>query len=110
MNKEQSIREAERVWANNITVLNALKRRIRAEAEAEIERELAQRKAAAARAIHYAREQGASKTALREVTTKDHYDFESYITLGEQLSLEDRRAARRVKSLGSSARTSESSP
>ena len=86
MNKEQSIREAGRIWANTVAELPELKKRIRAAAEAEIERETELRRAEAARAIKYARDRGATKVALRGVTTKDHHDFESYIALGAELA------------------------
>jgi hypothetical protein len=86
VNKEQSIQEARRVWDNNVGSLNALKRRIREEAEEQIEREVKARREAAARAILFAYDQGATKTALRAVTTKDHWDFESYLELGEELA------------------------
>lgn len=87
--KDRAIQEAGRVWRANMADINELKRRIRAEAEAQIEREVRARREAAARAIHDARDVGATKTALREVTTKDHYDFESYVALGAQLARED---------------------
>jgi N-acetylmuramic acid 6-phosphate (MurNAc-6-P) etherase len=86
MNKEQAILEAGRVWQANMADVNALKKRIRAEAEAQIEREVKARREAAARAIRFAFDQGATKTALRSVTTKDHWDFESYLELGEELA------------------------
>lgn len=86
MDKEQAIEEARRVWAKNITPLNDLKKRIREEAEAEIQRETERRREEAARAIHVARDAGATKVSLREVTTKDHWDFESYVKLGEELA------------------------
>lgn len=86
MNKEQSINEAGRIWNNTVGELNELKKRIRADAEAEIERETATRRAQAARAIKYARDRGATKTALRAVTTSDHYGFEEYVILGEELA------------------------
>lgn len=86
VNKEQAIREAGRVWQNNMAPLNELKRRIRAEAEAQIEREVKLRREAAALAILFAYDQGATKAALREVTTKDHHGFQAYLTLGEELA------------------------
>lgn len=89
MNKEQSIQEAGRVWRKTVAELPELKRRIRAEAEAEIERETERRRTEAARAIHYALDHGATKTALRAVTTKDHHGFESYVTLGEELAAKE---------------------
>jgi predicted membrane chloride channel (bestrophin family) len=89
MEKDQSIQEARRVWSSTMGQVNEVKRRIRIEAEAQIEREIKQRRETAARAIFFAYEQGATKTALREVSTKDHHDFASYITLGEELARED---------------------
>lgn len=86
MDKEQAIEEARRVWAKNITPLPELKKRIREEAEAEIERETTRRREEAARAIQAARDAGATKVSLRNVTTKDHWDFESYVDLGEKLA------------------------
>ena len=72
MDKEQAVLEAGRVFRANMGDVNALKRRIRARAEQAIEREVKIRQEAAARAIHFAYEMGATKSALREVTTKDH--------------------------------------
>jgi F0F1-type ATP synthase membrane subunit b/b' len=86
MDKEQAIREAGRIWNKSVAELPELKKRIRAEAEAQIDREVEQRRAAAARAVKYARDRGATKVALREVTTKDHRDFESYVKLGDELA------------------------
>jgi hypothetical protein len=86
LNKLEAIEEAGRVWRHNIAPIPDLKRRIRAEAEAEIEREVERRRAAAARAIQAARDAGASKVSLREVTTKNHYDFEAYVAFGEELA------------------------
>ncbi len=86
MNKELAIIEAGRVWQVNMVALNGVKRRIRAEAEAQIEREVKVRREAAARAILYAYDQGATKTALRQVTMKDHWDFASYLELGTELA------------------------
>jgi hypothetical protein len=86
MDKEQAIREAGRIWRRSVAEIPELKRRIRAEAEAEIEREVERRKAEAAQAIHYARDRGATKASLRAQTTKDHYDFEEYVALGEELA------------------------
>jgi hypothetical protein len=86
MNKDQSIEEAGRVWRNAITPIPELKKRIRQEAEATIESEIARRREVAARAIHYALDHGATKTALRKVTTKDHYGFEEYVDLGVELA------------------------
>lgn len=88
MNKDQSIQEAGRVWRNTVGDLGALKRRIRAEAEAQIELEVEKRRATAARAIHFAWEQGATRAALRQVTTKDHHGFAAYLALGEELARE----------------------
>jgi hypothetical protein len=84
--KDRAVQEAGRIWRDNITLLPELKKRIREEAESEIERETARRRAEAARAIQAARDLGASKMSLREVTTKDHWDFESYVKLGEELA------------------------
>jgi predicted membrane chloride channel (bestrophin family) len=89
MDKDQAIQEARRVWINTMGQLNAVKRRIRVEAEEQIERETKQRREIAARAIFFAYEQGATKTALRAVSTKDHHDFASYITLGEELERDE---------------------
>jgi len=89
VNKEQSIQEARRVWENRVADIPALKKRIRARAEAAIEREIELRRAEVARAINTARDLGATKTALREVTTKGHNDFESYVALGERLAREE---------------------
>lgn len=86
MDKEQAIQEAGRVWNIQIAPINDLKKRIRAEAEAQIEREVKARREAAARAIAFAHDQGASKASLRKVTTKDHWDFEGYLALGHELS------------------------
>jgi hypothetical protein len=86
LNKLTAIEEAGRVWRENIVPLPDLKKRIRAEAEARIELEVESRRAAAARAIQAARDAGATKTSLREVTTKDHWDFEGYVALGEELA------------------------
>lgn len=89
MNTEQAIEEAGRVWRSTVGELNEVKKRIRAEAEAQIEAETKERREAAARAIHYALDHGASKVKLRQVTTKDHWDFESYVTLGTELAREE---------------------
>jgi hypothetical protein len=86
MNKEQSIQEAGRVWHSTVAEIPALKRRIRAEAEAEIKREVKERREAAAIAIHYARDRGATKVSLRHVTTRDHNSFEEYVALGNELA------------------------
>lgn len=87
--KDSAIQEAGRVFRINMGELNAVKRRIRAEAEAQIERETKARREASARAIHAAFELGATKAALREVTTKDHHGFAGYLSLGAQLARED---------------------
>ena len=95
MNTAQSIEEARRVWDTNIASIPAIRKRRREEREDAIRREDAEleelirtRRVAAALAIYYALDHGASKTALREVTTKDHYGFESYVTLGVELARE----------------------
>ncbi len=66
---------------------------MRAEAEARLEAEIEAmeppRREAAARAIHYALDHGATKTALRKVTTSDPYGFEGYVDLGKKLALEE---------------------
>ena len=89
MDKEQAVLEAGRVFRANMGDVNALKRRIRARAEQAIEREVKIRQEAAARAIHFAYEMGATKSALREVTTKDHRGFQAYLSLGEQLARDE---------------------
>lgn len=90
MNKDQSIEEAGRIWRNNITDIPAIRKQIREEAEARVEAEIAAletvRRTAAARAIHYALDHGATKTALRKVTTMDFWDFKVYVDLGEELA------------------------
>lgn len=89
MDKQTAIEDAGRVWRNTVAEIPDLKKRIRAEAEARIEAETLARKKEAARAIHAARDAGATKAALRQVTTKDHWNFEGYIDLGERLAAED---------------------
>lgn len=89
MDKDQAINEAGRVFRTSMGTLNEVKRRIRAEAEARVEFETKTRREAAARAIHYAWEQGATKAALREVTTKDHHGFQAYLDLGIELARQD---------------------
>jgi hypothetical protein len=86
MNKEQAVSEAGRVWRTNIAPINDLRKRIRAEAEAQIEAEVKRRKEVAARAIGEALEAGASKASLRKVTTSDHWGFEEYVVLVQQLA------------------------
>lgn len=93
MNKDQSIEEAGRVWRNTVTEIPAIRMRLRAEMEARFEAEVEAltkiRREAAARAIHYAIDHGATKTALRQVTTKDHWDFEGYVALGNELAAKE---------------------
>jgi len=86
MNTQQSIEEAGRVWSRTVAEIPALKKRIRAEAEARIDAEINGQRSAAARAIHYALDHGATKRALHKVTTTDHWDFESYVDLGRALA------------------------
>lgn len=78
------VAEVSRIWSATVARLPEARKRIRAAAEAQIERETEQRRAKAARAIYSAWAQGVSKSALRKVTTSDHHDFEAYITLGRQ--------------------------
>ncbi|MBG6106604.1 hypothetical protein [Frigoribacterium sp. CG_9.8] len=89
MNTHQAIEEAGRVWRSTITPIPEVKKRIRREAEEKIEREIAERREVAARAINYAIDHGATKVALRKVTTKDHYGFEEYVSLGAELAREE---------------------
>lgn len=89
MSTEQSIADAGRVWSKTVGDIPALKKRIRARAEARIEELVAERRAEAAKAIHCALCHGATKTALREVTTKDHRGFEEYVELGEELARDE---------------------
>ncbi|WP_025157241.1 hypothetical protein [Leifsonia aquatica] len=88
MDKEQAIDEAGRVWRNSVAELPALKKRIRAEAEARIAEETEARRKEAAIAIQFALDAGASKAALRRVTTKDYRDFEGYVELAQQVTAE----------------------
>lgn len=89
MDKQQAIDEAARVWRNSVGELQALKKRIRAEAEARIAEETETRRREAAVAIQFALDMGASKTALRAVTTKNHYDFEGYVELAQHVTAEE---------------------
>ncbi len=77
--------EVGRVWSETVAQLPEARKRIRAAAEAQIERETEQRRAKVARAIYSAWAQGVSKSALRKVTTSDHHGFEAYVSLGRQL-------------------------
>ena len=86
MDKMQALVEAGRVWQATVAEIPALKKRIREEAEELIEREVARRQKEAAKAIQVARDAGASKASIREMTTKAHWDFEGYIALGEALA------------------------
>lgn len=89
MNTEQSIQEAGRIWRKTVGDVFAMKKRVRAEAEAQIEHEVEVRRIEAARVIHYALDHGATKTALRKMTTKDHWDFESYVDFGNELAAKE---------------------
>lgn len=86
MDKEQAVSEAGQVWLATVAQIPAIKAKVREEAEALIETETKRRREAAAKAIYAAREAGATKVSLREVTTKDHWDFEDYLKLGEELA------------------------
>ncbi|WP_349899823.1 hypothetical protein [Parafrigoribacterium soli] len=86
MNTLDAIEEAGRVWRNSVAKVPALKKDIRAEAEARIEREIESRRVEAARAIDFALDHGATKRALQQVTTRDHDGFEGYVTLGDELA------------------------
>lgn len=86
MSTLRSINEAGRVWSSTVAGIPEFKRRVRAEAEALIAQEVEERRNRAAKAIHRALESGATKTALRAVTTKDHWGFEEYVTLGNELA------------------------
>lgn len=86
MNKTEAIAEVERIWTENIPGLAEMRRRVRAEAEARIEAETQRRRELAARAIHYALDRGASKTALRKITTSDHWGFAGYVDLGMEMA------------------------
>lgn len=85
MEKDEAIEQVRKTWDENIRPINALKKQIRAEAEAKIEAEVAERRAKAALAINAALEAGVPKVAIREVTRKDHNGFEEYVTLGAKL-------------------------
>ncbi|MBC7594930.1 MAG: hypothetical protein H7288_13500 [Kineosporiaceae bacterium] len=90
MNTKQAIEATQQVWKENMSELTALKRDIRKAALDDMESELAEitrvRREAAARAIYYAIDHGATKTALRKVTTSDHWNFESFVDLGIELA------------------------
>lgn len=96
-NKELAIEEAGRIWRATVGDLANMKKRIRAEAEAQIEAETLRRQREAACAIHIALEAGASKASIRKVTTKDHWGFESYVELGEHLNLMDPADVQRLR-------------
>ncbi|MET3770373.1 hypothetical protein ABIB15_003085 [Marisediminicola sp. UYEF4] len=91
MNTLQAIQEAGRVWRENITDIPAIRRKLRAEAEAKIEADVAElvetRRVAAAKAIHYAIDHGATKTALRKVALVKflrQFDWFSYAATGSR--------------------------
>jgi len=89
--KDEAIERAGKIWDETVAEIPALKKRLRAEVEVQIEAEVAARRARAALAIDEALNSGATKTALRQVTTKSHNDFEEYVALGADVA---RRAAR----------------
>jgi hypothetical protein len=91
MDAKRSTDMAGLVWSSTMAELPALKRAIRAEAEAKIEAEAKECREVAARAIHDALKAGASKASLRKVTTKDHWGFEAYVDLGEELARRDKK-------------------
>lgn len=97
MNTKESMTQAAKVWRENISPIREMRKQAKIEAaaagaeiEARLEAEIAVRKEAAARAIHYSLEHGASKSALRRITTSDHYGFEGYVDLGAELAERDR--------------------
>ena len=92
MDKEEAVEMVRTVWIDNIKDLVALRKQLRVDTQARLEAELEAitqaRRDAAAEAIRAALEAGASKKALRKVTT-DSSDFESYVARGAELAKEE---------------------
>jgi hypothetical protein len=90
MNTKQALEYAEMVWRENVTPLVSERKKIREEAIARAEAEIAvlneERWETAARAIHFALDHGVTKLAVRRATTMDFHRFEEYVALGAQLA------------------------
>lgn len=93
MDKWGLVERAEEVWKARVAEIPKLRKQAKegiaretARIEAELGKDVARRQADAARAIHAALEAGATKTALRKVTTSDHYGFEGYVERGAKLA------------------------